>query len=100
MRFPSFNILEHIQTAAQSKSAFGLGAILAWMPAWIEFVHGPVVKALVVILGILVSLTIIIVNVQSIWHRRHKNKITEEQELLRLYLLRQQVKESKENGNK
>jgi len=66
--------IELIQNVASGKSAMALAASVGTVPAWIKFVNGDTMQAVIVIIGIVLSVTIIAVNVQTFLSRRRKEK--------------------------
>lgn len=63
--------LSQIQQMALSKPAAAVGVGTATVPAWVEWVTtSPVAQAAVIVIGVIVSVTIIAVNVQTLIHRR------------------------------
>ena len=86
-------LAEVAQNAASSKPAMIFGAATASIPAWIQMIHSDSTQAIIVVLGIIVSITIIAVNVQAIVTRAKKNRIMMRQEKLRLALLENQAAE-------
>ena len=66
--------IEIIQNVASGKSAMVTAAAIGTTPAWIKFVNGETMQAFTVVIAIILSLTIIAVNVQTFVSRRRKEK--------------------------
>ena len=62
----------HIREIATGKVAQAVGIGTATTPAWVEWVVGsPEAQAVVILVGVCVSLSILGINLQSIWIRHH-----------------------------
>jgi len=85
--------LETVQHAAAGKAAFVAGPAIATAPSWIDFVQGPTFQALAIILGVLVSITVILVNIQSLRQKSQVNQERRRQERIRTALLEEQAKD-------
>jgi len=63
-----------VQHAATSKAAAAVGVGTATTPAWVEWVvSSPESQAMIILIGVCVSLSIVGVNLQAIWIRHKKN---------------------------
>jgi len=87
------HILDVVQETASSKTALVVGAATASAPAWINFLNSEYTQAIVILIGMTLSVTIICVNIQTFKARITVNKVKEYQEQLRTALLEQQAKE-------
>ena len=87
-------IIETIQHAASGKTGVAVVATTVSAPAWIEILNGDTTRAMVILIGIVVSLTIIIINVQTFKVRSANSKIKERQEKIRTALLEHNARES------
>lgn len=66
--------LNQIQEIASGKTAMTFGATTATIPAWVRWItESPEAQALIIILGMVVSVSITAVNIQTILQRR-RNK--------------------------
>lgn len=86
-------VIENIQHAASGKSALVAGPAIATAPAWIDFIQGPTFQAIAILLGIVVSITVILVNIQSIRQRYAVNQQHRRQEQIRTALLEAQAED-------
>ena len=82
-----------VQDAASSKAALTIGLGTASAPAWIQIINSEHTQAIIVLIGMLVSLTIIGINVQTFRIRSAAAKLKLRQETLRIALLEEQAKE-------
>jgi len=82
-----------VQDAASSKAALTIGLGTASAPAWIEIIHSDYTQAIIVLIGMIVSLTIIGVNIQTFLTKSAASKLQKRQETIRLALLEEQAKE-------
>lgn len=65
---------QEIQQMAHSKTGVAVAAGTATVPAWIDWlVNSPVSQAGIIIIGVLLSISIIAVNVQTFLQRRDKD---------------------------
>ena len=87
-------IVEIIQHAASGKTGIAVVATTVSAPAWIEVLTGDATRAMVILLGIVVSLTIIVINFQTFKVRSADYKIKERQEKIRTALLEHNARES------
>jgi len=85
-------IIRNIQDAAATKTA-GIVAIAgATSSNWVDLiVQSKEFQAVGILLGLTVSVTIIILNIQAIKYRSHKNSREREMDELRLRSLRKQL---------
>lgn len=90
-------LIESIQHASASKAALAVGVGTATAPGWMGWINGLVSSdnfgSLMVIVGALVSITIIVVNIQSIIIKARTSKQTQRQERIRTALLEAQAAE-------
>ena len=86
-------VITTIQEAASSKTALAVGVGTASVPAWIAFLNSENTQAIVILIGMIVSLTIICVNVQTFKARLVQNREKVRQEQLRTKLLEHEVRE-------
>ena len=86
-------LTEVIQGIASSKTALLVGVSAASAPAWINMLTSQAAQATVVGIGMVLSVTIICVNVQTLFSKVKKNKIILRQEQVRSALLEYQAKE-------
>lgn len=85
-------VIETVQQAASGKAATAVVAATATHPMWIDAIRGEAFQASIVILGIFVSISILLVNIQAYRNRGVKRKeesrvFKEEQELRKLQRL-------------
>jgi hypothetical protein len=89
--------VESAQHAASGKAAMAVGIGTLTAPSWLQWINGLVSSdyfgSLLIVLGALVSITIVIVNVQSIIIKTQTRRETVRQERIRTALLEQQAKE-------
>lgn len=92
-------LYENLQHAAASKGALAVGVGTATAPGWMVWINTLVSSdnfgSLMVIVGALVSITIIVVNIQSIIIKARTSKQTQRQERIRTALLEAQAAEKK-----
>ena len=50
-------------------------AAVGTVPAWIKFINGDSMQAVIMVIGMILSVSIIAVNAQSFWARRRLNKL-------------------------
>lgn len=50
-------------------------AAVGTVPAWIKFINGDSMQAVIMVIGMILSVSIIAVNAQSFWTRRRLNKL-------------------------
>ena len=91
-------IQEAVQAISHSKPALGIGVALASSPTWIDLITGEGMRAVIIVIGVVVSFTVIGVNIQTFLSRRKQDKIKEHQEQLRTFLLEEQVKDRKKQS--
>lgn len=88
------HLLDSVQHAASGKTAMAVGLTTASAPAWIDkVVSSQAFSNSLIILGAFVSLTIVVVNIQSIRQRMVTNKEIRRQEKIRTALLEAQAVE-------
>ena len=64
---------ETIQNVASGKAALTTAVSVGAMPWWLQFIHSPLFQTIVIFLGMLVSVSIIAINVQTFIIRRKEN---------------------------
>lgn len=85
-------IIRNIQAAAATKTAGIVGLAGATASSWVDIVvQSKEFQAVGILMGLTVSVTIIILNLQAIKHRSHKNEREREMDELRLKALKKQV---------
>lgn len=88
---------ESVQHAASGKAAMTVVIGTATAPSWIEWaislVQSEVFVTAGLVLGVLVSISIFVVNIQSVFIRYQASKVTRRQERIRTALLESQAKE-------
>jgi uncharacterized membrane protein len=88
---------EGVQAAASGKMAMAVGIGVVTAPEWIVWAEKLAQSAwftlAAIVLGILVSITIITINVQTFVHRSRRMKETARQERIRTALLERQAAE-------
>jgi FtsH-binding integral membrane protein len=90
----SNELVESIQQAASGKAALAMGVAGITTPTWVDYiVSNSSFQAGLVLLGAIVSLTIIAVNIQSLIQRKKTNKEKYRQERIRTALLECQAKD-------
>lgn len=65
---------ELVQDLASGKAAMGVAAGSAVMPWWLHFIPGDAFQAIIAMLSILVSLSIIAINIQTFIQKYKGNK--------------------------
>jgi 1,4-dihydroxy-2-naphthoate octaprenyltransferase len=87
--------IESMQHAASGKAALAVGIGTATAPSWIEWaisqVQSELFVAVGIILGILVSVSIFVINIQSFLIRRQTSKEKNRQDRIRTALLEAQA---------
>jgi len=90
-------LIESVQHAASGKAALTVVIGTATAPTWIEWaiaqVQSELFVAIGIILGIFVSISIFVINIQTFLSRRQRTKETQRQERIRTALLESQAKE-------
>ena len=86
-------VMQTVQEAASSKTALAIGLGTASVPAWVDIINSEMTQAIAIVIGMIVSVTIILVNVQTFRVRTAEAKVRARQENLRLRLLEEQAKE-------
>jgi hypothetical protein len=86
-------LIEGVQHAASGKVAMAVAVGAATSPKWIDLVMSPAGQASAVVLGLVVSISIVVVNVQSVAHRAKKMRQTIRQEKIRTALLEKQAED-------
>ncbi len=90
-------LIESVQHAASGKAALTVVIGTATAPTWIEWaiaqVQSELFVAVGIVLGILVSISIFVINIQTFLSRRKSNKEKQRQERIRTALLDQQAAE-------
>lgn len=67
--------MNQVQEIASGKGAMTFGATTATIPAWVRWItESPEAQALIIVLGMVVSISIIVVNVQTILSRRKSKR--------------------------
>lgn len=82
-----------VQDVASGKLAFSLGIGGVTSPAWLDFIQLDAFKAVAIVFGIFVSLTVIVVNIQNVRQKLIVNKEIRRQEKIRTALLERQAEE-------
>jgi len=94
-------LIESVQHAASGKTALTVVIGTATAPTWIEWaitqVQSELFVAIGIILGIFVSISIFVINIQTFLSRRKSNKEKQRQERIRTALLDQQAAEKNIN---
>jgi hypothetical protein len=90
-------IHEGVQAAASGKTAMAMAVGVATAPEWITWAEAMAQSVwftlAAIVLGIVVSITIITINVQTFVHRSRRMKQTARQERIRTALLERQAAE-------
>lgn len=87
-------LIEGLQHAASGKSAVAIAVGTVSVPAWIEFVHSDTVRAVVMLTGLMVSFSIIAVNIQVFFRRLKDRRLFLRQQRIKAAILEKQAKEN------
>tara|TARA_R110000851_G_scaffold100026_4_gene215454 strand:+ start:2961 stop:3251 length:291 start_codon:yes stop_codon:yes gene_type:complete len=86
-------LIDIMQGAASGKTALVIGGSIATAPNWINFIQGDMFKTVIIMVGLIVSISIILINLQSFKQRLIINQEIQEQERIRTALLKHQAHE-------
>jgi hypothetical protein len=90
-------LIEGVQHAASGKVALAVGIGTATAPGWINSVNtvvsGEYFGSVLILLGAIVSITIVAINIQSFWIKSQTFKQKRRQEKIRTALLEKQAEE-------
>jgi len=65
---------ESVRAISESKAMLGVGVGTATFPRWINFINSSAFQSIIVFIGVIMTLTVILINVQTIIHRHKKRK--------------------------
>lgn len=82
-----------VQDVASGKMAFSLGIGGVTSPAWLDIIQLDAFKMVAIAFGVVVSITVILVNIQSFRQKLIVNKEIQRQEHIKTALLEREAKE-------
>lgn len=86
-------LVQSVQDLAGSKAALTVGVATATSPRWVDVMNSPEAATLLMLLGALVTITIVCVNVQTLVFRASRRSVTKRRELLQNRLLELEAEE-------